>query len=73
MSIFYKECKISIIYYFLDLIIWVFWVCYSCNNEYMIKIYLDVCDERKYKVDYIYMKNIIFFKEFFLVKIIRLI
>lgn len=72
MSNFDKECKISIKYNFLGLIICVFWVCYSCNNEYMIMIYLDVCDERKYKVDYIYMNNIIFFKEFFLVKIVRL-
>lgn len=34
--------------------------------------YSDVCDERKYKVDYIHMKNIIPLKELFPAKIVRL-
>lgn len=72
MSNFDKKCKISIKYNSLGSTTCVPWACHSCNNEHMIMTYSEVCDERKYKVDYIHMKNIIPLKELFPAKIVRL-
>lgn len=72
MSNFDKECKISIKYNSLDSTTCVPWACHRSNNEHMIMTYFDVSDERKYKVDYIHMKNIITLKELFPTGMIRL-
>lgn len=43
----------------------VFCGCYISNGDYLILIDLYVCKGKMYKVDYMYIKNIIIFKEFF--------
>lgn len=43
----------------------VFCGCYISNGDYLIMIDLYICKEKMFKVDYMYLKNIIIFKEFF--------